>query len=558
MTGLILVATFFKFNTLYTDFGKIKEEGTADIEASVWYDEIAKEINTKGVSIDLGDSTVSSDDSGIYMDEELHLMIPVASLSDLLNCSAHVYDGNRLVVEKHDNKLVLNLDTTTATLNNNDCIVLSPLTESENEFYAPIESVAEAMGYSYKWDAEKNQITLLDNDSGESIVPASYDLRTEERVSEIKNQGNYGTCWAFAALSSLESNLLPEQSFIFSPDHMTIQSNFAIKQETGGAYTMAVAYLTAWKGPVLEADDPYGDGGSTEGLSSVVHVQEVQLLADKDYEAVKEAVFKYGGVQTSIYNSLSNLSSYSKYYNRDEDAYCYTGDEEPNHEVVIIGWDDNYSKSNFSQSVETDGAFICQNSWGTNFGDDGVFYISYEDTNVGTNNIVYTDVESTDNYDKIYQADLCGWVGQIGYNNDTIYGANVYEASSNENLEAVGFYATGQNAQYEVYVVPEFTSTADLTGFTAVASGSFSNSGFYTVKLDNPVKLNEGVDFAVVIKLTVPDSVHPLAVEYYADDLTRSVDLSDGEGYISLNGTRWEHVEETQKCNLCIKAYTSN
>ena len=29
-------------------------------------------------------------------------------------------------------------------------------------------------------------------------------------------------------------------------------------------------------------------------------------------------------------------------------------------------------------------------------------------------------------------------------------------------------------------------------------------------------------------------------------------------GYLSFDGDKWEHVEETQKCNVCLKAYTSN
>ena len=100
--------------------------------------------------------------------------------------------------------------------------------------------------------------------------------------------------------------------------------------------------------------------------------------------------------------------------------------------MVIVGWDDSYSKDNFNTDLEGDGAFICQNSWGDNFGENGFFYISYYDTNIGTHNVVYTDIENTDNYDHIYQSDLCGWVGQLGYNKDSIYGANVFTAEGNE------------------------------------------------------------------------------------------------------------------------------
>ena len=37
-----------------------------------------------------------------------------------------------------------------------------------------------------------------------------------------------------------------------------------------------------------------------------------------------------------------------------------------NHAVVIVGWDDNYDKSNFLQKPKNNGAFLVRNSWGTN------------------------------------------------------------------------------------------------------------------------------------------------------------------------------------------------
>ena len=45
---------------------------------------------------------------------------------------------------------------------------------------------------------------------------------------------------------------------------------------------MAMAYLLAWKGPVLEEQDPYGDGMSPEGLEPVCHVQEIRILPEKE------------------------------------------------------------------------------------------------------------------------------------------------------------------------------------------------------------------------------------------------------------------------------------
>ena len=361
-----------------------------------------------------------------------------------------------------------------------------------------------------------------------------------------------------AALGALESSLLPEEKLQFSVDHMTMNNGFTLTQDDGGEYTMGMAYLAAWKGPVYEKDDPYGDNQTNEDLTAVKHVQEMQIIESKDYEKIKEAVFKYGGVQTSIYNALRSSQSSSPYYNKSTDAYCYIGTEKPNHDVVIVGWDDSYSKDNFNTDLEGDGAFICQNSWGDNFGENGFFYSSYYDTNIGTHNVVYTDIENTDNYDHIYQSDLCGWVGQLGYNKDSIYGANVFTAEGNETLKAASFYATGKDSQYELYVVRQFEDETSLEKMIPVASGKLGNAGYYTVDFNQGIEVYAGERYAVVLYIITPGSVHPMAIEYAADEATENVDLDDGESYISANGSKWVSVDTVEKSNLCIKAFSDN
>jgi hypothetical protein len=61
-----------------------------------------------------------------------------------------------------------------------------------------------------------------------------------------------------------------------------------------------------------------------------------------------------------------------------------------------------------------------------------------------------------------------------------------------------------------------------------------------------------------VVRIKTPNAVYPIAVEYRVNKATASVDLSDGEGYISLKGRTWEHVEETKECNICLKVFTNN
>lgn len=542
LTVLLLLGMVIKFNRIGIGNEQVETFRGAKINREIWNPLIAEQVNENPLSLVVDNRVYSNEDSGIYMDDNLEIMVPVSLVRDSFNCSSGLYEKDRLVVEKHEKSADFSVEE-------------KNLVQKEDGYYVSASKISKSLDYDYVWNVQKNTATATDISGAASIYPVKYDLRDKGRTTVVKNQGSLGTCWASAAVGALETALLPEEHLQFSVDHMTLKNSFRQTQNDGGEYTMGMAYLLAWQGPVYEADDPYGDGESPEGLEPVKHVQEIQVIEGKDFEKIKEAVFKYGGVQTSIYSALRSSQSQSPFYNSSKYAYCYVGTEKPNHDVMIIGWDDNYPKENFSMELEGDGAFICQNSWGGGFGDNGVFYISYHDTNIGVHNVVYTGVESTRNYDSIYQSDLCGWVGQIGYNRDSVYGANVFTAKKNEKLRAAGFYATGKDTSYRVYVTRSFEDSKSLDKKELVAEGKLDNAGYYTIPFDKKIPVKAGEKFAVVVYLNTPDSVHPLAIEYRADASTANVDLSDGEGYISSNGSSWESAEEVQDCNLCIKAY---
>ena len=349
---------------------------------------------------------------------------------------------------------------------------------------------------------------------------------------------------------------MPDEKLQFSVDNMTMNNGFGVEQFEGGQYRMSIAYLASWKGPVLEKDDPYGDDKTNSKLKAVKHLQEAEIIDDKNLKAVKEAVYTKGGVETAIYSDMIDADSSSEYYNEETHAYYYDGSEGINHDVVIVGWDDNYSKNNFNKAPKKDGAFICKNSWGTEFGEDGYFYISYYDAHICETSVVYTRLEGADNYDKIYQSDKLGWVGVLGFDQEDAYFANVYTAGKSEELKAVSFYATDAKTTYEVYVATNFEDTDDLANKKLVASGEMEYAGYSTVNLDDVVKLPDEKKFAVIVHITTPGSKYPIAIEYDADSMTDSFDISDGEGYISLYGNQWYSAEKERKCNVCLKAFT--
>ncbi len=409
---------------------------------------------------------------------------------------------------------------------------------------------------------EENKIPLTASSfgadtAGQVRLPSRYDSREAGRAAPVRDQENLGTCWAFASLSALESRLLPEEVWDFSEDHMSHDPYFRLGQTGGGEYTMAMAYLLGWRGPVREEDDPYGDQVSPQGLDPVKHVQEIIILPDNDPDTVKRAVMEMGSVETSIYMDLRYINDRSDFYDPDTASYCCTAQMAPNHDITIIGWDDDFPKEAFTQPVRRNGAFLCENNWGTQFGQDGYFYVSYEDRTIGNDNIIYPEIEPVTNYSQIFQCDACGWIGQMGYGEESAWAANVYQADKNTDLAAAGFYAIDRNTEYEVYVarnIPEDPEDADLADHEKVASGRLSYAGFYTIPFDREVTISAGERFAVIIHLTTPGAIHPIAIEYDAGD-GKCVVVLDGESYASFNGKNWENTQSSQECDVCLKAY---
>ena len=382
------------------------------------------------------------------------------------------------------------------------------------------------------------------------VLPERFDLREERERILVPDQGTFGTCWAFAALKAVETSVkgsAPE----LSADHMALRNSFGLGLDGGGDYSISSSYLLAWQGPVSAAEDPYGDGISPVDAEPVYHVQEVKILTPKDYNGVKKAVYEVGGVQSSFYMPQVAGAERDLYYREETNAFYYDGEYESNHDIVIVGWDDSYPKENFVKQPEQDGAFLCMNTWGESFGDRGYFYISYEDSRIMENCVVYSGVERVDNYDRIYQTDLCGWTGQLGYGMSQAWFANVYEAGEAISVAAAGFYALTPETAYKVYLAVLDEGDSKIL----MAKGTLDSAGYYTIPFERSQKVDAGSRFAVIVEIDSPGTDQPVAIEYRIDSRTAKVDIADGEGYISFDGASWIRTETEQNCNICLKAY---
>ena len=396
-------------------------------------------------------------------------------------------------------------------------------------------------------------------------IPAYYNAGALGKKPAVRSQGSRSTCWALTAVSALEAGLLPEKNMMFSAEHMLSCSGFTGREEQGGDYRMIMAYLSGWRGPVLEEQMPYGETDIAGGadLQAAVHVQEIRMLEDAAIEEVKQLIIQYGPVQTSLYMDRKTCDSAHQWYCPETCAYYYTEEAEPTHDVLILGWDDAFPAESFLIPPEGDGAWICQNTWGEDFGEDGIFYVSYSDTAAARSALVCSVVEDPDNYDRIYQTDLCGWQGRQGYNAETCYFANIFRTGSgggnepDELLRAVGFYNTGDYSEYEIWAVPDYQSVVSFDDRIFCGRGELEGMGYFTVSLDEPVLLQGRNRFAVIVKIRTEGAVRPVAVETDKDDFTGNVSLEDKWGYLSKTGELWEHTEEKFGTNICLHAYTA-
>ncbi len=379
-------------------------------------------------------------------------------------------------------------------------------------------------------------ISYEPNFSLQSIIPANL---------VIKNQMKTNSCWTFAALSSLETNLAMRDYnrkiqtpvvYDFSERHMEYATTktFADKENiyglnrkvgSGANFNIALNYLTNGQGAIPESEMAFQNNEDPINISEIQN----KTVSSQVYDAVdfpsykvgtddltnikqqmKEHIKTYGSISACIYGAQPN----TQFYNEETSAiYCDTYDltQYPiNHAVSIIGWDDGYQKTNFKDEHQPkeNGAWIIRNSWGDSIGKGGFMYISYEDVYIYSLLGGITNSSDTIDYDHIYQYNEFGSTAGLELLTNKLYLANVFTKES-ENLEALTQVSVSvlEDSKYKVYVNPNGDDKT-LSNLVEVQLKSGNeetlSAGYHTLEFLKPIKIT-GNTFTVVLQIKPTD-----------------------------------------------------
>ena len=193
-----------------------------------------------------------------------------------------------------------------------------------------------------------------------------------------------------------------------------------------------------------------------------------------------------------------------------------------NHAVTVVGWDNHFSKDNFlaDHKPPEDGAWIVRNSWGSNWGMDGYFYLSYYDQNIfipqtyeffTPEEIGMTEEKnSTETATTIKECILENdFMPAENYNatlfNMPVYAANIFTVEEDMDLNSVSALTGDLNADVtvDIYRLKDgFKDPTDGEKVTSVTE-TFTFAGYHRMMLNERIHFDKDEKLAIVVKESV-------------------------------------------------------
>lgn len=456
--------------------------------------------------------------------------------------------------------------------------------ENDQQGTAPSAQDFSYLDDAYSQTAPSGIVTYA---NGAAQLPSSYDARTKGLVTPVVDQGSLGVCWALAANDAAAASVMTQAPQTRLSAIHTAWFCYTGKEEqefspltqsllSGGNDGRAVGTLAAWKGPVSEDVAPLSVGLNTNLSENLrykadYHLQDAFYMPNGVYfnigqqhsasmDVIKQIIMENGPL-TLNYNAHE-----AGCYNAETSSWYNSRKVATDHTVLLVGWDDTYPKENFLEGNQpkNDGAWLVRNSWGSDWGEDGYFWLSYESQSTIIGNAYV--LEEADNYAHNYQYDTTGWSYSMmsdPENARTATGANIFTATQNEQLEAVSFYTTDAGTTTTISIYTNVTKGQPESGSCVLREQVETHpyAGYHTVELSKAVRLKKGEHFAIVVTFQNPSYTMPLAIEWCPNTTAPQFMGNGGESYIKTS-EGWKDVagemNKTFYCtNLCIKGFAN-
>ena len=381
---------------------------------------------------------------------------------------------------------------------------------------------------------------------------------------------------------------LMTQNSLYTPSIVTFNRTF----NSGGTFSNASAYILNHWGPITEEQLPFNtvlnvlnnsatiNKNIVESQTAMVDVDNIFTLTNEQgacsassIETIKKYLVNYGALAAGIYftfdtSDLTPVSSSDgtfdikgkfingEYYYYDGSSYTDASDSPvsqnriPNHAVTIIGWDDNVEVTSFTTNSKQKGAWLVKNSYGEDFqleitdginvtlnmGNEGYFYVSYDDINICTNIVGYYDADLNIS-DQAYYYDYLGTNSYLTSLSNTNYLGTVFTKKSDktEKIDKITFATYQAGVDYTVY----YASNGALKNYEEIANGTTSHKGYMSITPNKNIYVTD--EFSIIVKFeSETNGLLPVAVS--SDDSSNSYynyNLTSDVAFISYDGNTW-------------------
>ena len=418
-------------------------------------------------------------------------------------------------------------------------------------------------------------------------LPSTYDLRQIDGVNyvtSVKSQQG-GTCWTHGSMAAIESNLLMTGNWTaagdtgepnlaeyhldwwnyynqyYNPDlNPPFNNGQGLEVHMGGDYRVTTAYISRLDGAVREVDGQSYDSPKPLFDTSYhyyypMDVEWYTMGPDlQNIDLLKQKIMDYGVMAICMYYSNNYINNEYEHYQPP------INNQEPNHSIAIIGWDD----SRVTQAP-LPGAWLVKNSWGESWGYDGYFWISYYDKQACRNPemgaVSFSNVERL-TFDTAYYHDAHGWRDTANFS----MAMNTFKTSRGESIVAMNFFSAADSINYTVSIYGAFDGDT-LTDLLSTNSGFLEFTGLHTLMLDDTIELVANTLFYAYLQVSAGGIAYDRTSEVpvLLGASTRVIVPStagEGESFYFENG-QWKdfyHYDDPSgfqnSGNFCIKALT--